>query len=86
MPAQHNLGRGTLELAGNGDDSRFLQQCASLADRRPGLGKDALLFIGCALLSLIEMGMKLDLIDAWRHARLFDQDVEIVRQKVRNAN
>ncbi|MBN9333303.1 hypothetical protein [Devosia sp.] len=50
------------------------------------MGKDALLFIGCALLSLIEMGMKLDLIDAWRHARLFDQDVEIVRQKVRNAN
>ena len=75
VPAQHHLGRGLAVRGGDLSDGRVLEGAAvgsvpvegDAADRRPGLGEDAVLGVDREQRGLAEVGVDLDLVDRGHH-------------------
>jgi hypothetical protein len=65
VPAQHDLGRGLADSAGNFVDRRVVQDVA-LSQRRPGFDRDLVLGAEPAQLVLGQVGVDLDLVDRRR--------------------
>ncbi len=82
VPAQHDLGRCAAVLPGDGHDRRDLQQALALAERRPGLGGDALLRVVLTGGVLLQVRVQLDLVDRRDDRRLADQPLQVLGKEV----
>ena len=94
VPAQHDLG-GVLPCSlGDPADDRVLQGAGVLAvavegdaaDRRPGLGQDAVLGVEGLHLGLLEVGVHLDLVDRRHDVGCLEQRGEVVDHEVADAD
>jgi len=76
VPAQHNLSRGHAVTFSEASDGGVGQDCA-LRQRAPRLGRDAVLGVQRAQLSLREVRVQLDLVDGGYRAGLGDQPPQV---------
>ena len=86
MPAQHGLHGRDAVLLCDGADGRILEHLRSPAERTPRLGDDAVRIVVGALLALLEVRMRFDLIDRWRHAGQARELVDVAGQEVAYAD
>src|SRR4051794_29223619 len=85
VPAQHDLpGRPAVSLGDLGDHG--VVEHLALGQRAPRLGDDAQLLVLAPQLTLLQVGMELDLVDRRRLAGLVDDPVEVVGLEVRHTD
>lgn len=86
VPAQHHLGGGPAVLGGELGDRRVLQQALALAQRRPGLGRDAVPGVEGTGLRLLELRVQLDLVDGRDDGGLAQQPLQMGGLEVGDAD
>ena len=93
MPPQHHLGRRLAVLARDVEQRRVRERRlleapvgGDAADRRPGLGRDAVLRVHALQRGLLEVGMHLDLVHGGHDGRRAQQALEVPGHEVAHAD